>query len=104
MSANIVQEVLTILHTEVQFPTGEQLASAVATITGTAAGNTTPIVVTLTPTEATVTVPLAPDTYNYSIQNLDQNGANLGTPYTGSFVIAPPATVMLNLITGLSAT
>ena len=104
MSSNLVQEVLTVLHTEQQFPAAEQLASANATITGTATGNTTPVTVSIPPTAANVTVPLIPDTYSYSIQNVDQSGNNLGTVFTGSFVVAAPATVMLNLVSGLSAT
>lgn len=82
------------------FPAGAAVAAITATVTGTAAGNTTPIVQVGAPGVASFTFPLTvADTYSYSVEGVD--GATppntYGTPVTGTFVITAPATVTLSL-------
>ena len=82
------------------FPAGSVVASYVATVTGTAAGNTTPIVqsVAAASAPASFVFPLTvADTYSYSVSGQDANGNTFGTPITGSFAITAPATVSLSL-------
>lgn len=94
---------LTVSYTDTAFPAGTGAVAAIgATLTGTAAGNTTPVSLTIPPGATSVSTTLAPDTYNYSIQNADAAGNNLAGPQTGSFTITAPAQVTLSLATGLS--
>jgi hypothetical protein len=105
MSATIVQEIIDVAYTQTSgFPAGSAVASITATLTGTALGNTTPVTVTVTLGAPSVTVPLTPDTYTWSLVNADSGGNALGGPFTGTGVVAAPATVTLNLASGLNFT
>jgi hypothetical protein len=88
------------------FPAGSQVAAIVATVTGTAAGNTTPIVQSAGPGVPQFVFPLTvADTYSYSVSAVDGSTPpnTFGTPVTGSIVITAPATVTLNLPSTVTA-
>jgi hypothetical protein len=86
---------LDITYNNQQYPAGTT-GTVQVTVTGTASGNTTPIVETAAPGTAEVTVPIAvADTYNYSVVLVDQNSNPLSTPVTGSFAITQPTTVTI---------
>jgi len=105
MSSTVVQEVINVTYTNTPgFPAGSVLASISAVITGTAAGNTTPVTVAVTPNAPSITVPLIPDTYNWTLTNSDASGNVFGGPFTGTGIVHVPATVTLALGTGLSFT
>jgi hypothetical protein len=103
MSTPVVQEVITIGYTETTFPPGTgTLASTTVTLTGSAAGNTTPVTASVPLGATSITVPLLPDTYAWSMQSVDSNGNNLGAAVTGTGVVSAPANVTINLPTGLT--
>ena len=105
MSSTLVQEVINVSYTPTQFPAGTgAIAKITATFTGQAAGNTTPVVASVNPGDPSVTVPLAPDTYSWTLVNEDAAGNILGGSFSGSGVVAAPANVELNLATGLAFT
>jgi hypothetical protein len=93
--------VLAVLYSPVPgFPPGSAVAAVTATVTGTAAGNTTPISQSAPPDEASFVFALTvADTYTYSVQAVD--GATppntYGTAVTGTFAITAPVTVTLSL-------
>ena len=105
MSATLVQEVINITYASTNF-TGKPttLASITATITGTSLGNTTPVPVQVTPGAPSVTVPLVPDTYNWTLVNVGADGNTYGGPFTGTGVVAQPSAFTLSLASGLSFT
>jgi len=105
MSAVVVQEVINVAYTNATFTgSGVTLASITATITGTAVGNTTPVTVSVTANAPSITVPLIPDTYNWTLVNLGSDGNTYGGPFAGSGVVHAPATFTLALASGLSFT
>ncbi len=80
------------------FPLGSAVAAIQATVTGTAAGNTTPIVQSQPPGAVQFIFPLTVvDTYNYSVAGVDAALDTYGTAVEGSFTTTAPATVTLNL-------
>ena len=82
------------------FPAGSAVAAIQVTVTGTAPGNTTPIVQTGAPGTLDVSFPLTvADTYTYSVVAIDAATPpdTYGTAVTGSFAIVAPATVTLTL-------
>lgn len=101
-----IQEVINVTYTSTPgFPNGTVLGSISATITGTASGNTTPVTVSVTLGAPTITVPLIPDTYNWTLTNKDVSGVALpGGGFTGTGIVHAPITVTLNLATGLTFT
>lgn len=101
MSTVLTQETLTIDYTETEFPPGTELASTAITLTAAATGAQPPIAV---PVGApSVTVSLAADSYTWSLQSFDAAGNELGDAFTGSFSVAGPSNVTINLPTGLTA-
>lgn len=105
MSSVLVQEVINVSYTNTPgFPAGSVLASITATLVGTAAGNTTPVTATVTLNAPSITVPLVPDTYTWTLVNADAAGNVFGGPFTGTGIVHAPATVTLALGTGLSFT
>jgi len=87
------------------FPAGSVVANIVATITGSASGNTTPQSQTVAPGTASVTFAgVAADTYTYSVGAVDANNNTLGTAVTGSFTITAPSTISLNLPASVTVT
>jgi len=87
------------------FAPGTAVANIQITLTGSAAGNTTPVVGTVAPgtTSADIALSVA-DTYGYSVVAVDASGKALGTPVTGSFVLTAPATISLQLPSTVSVT
>lgn len=82
------------------FPAGSAVAGIQITVVGSAPGNTTPIVQTVSPGTDIVSFPLAvADTYSYSIEGVDAATPpnTFGSPVVGSFAITAPATVTLTL-------
>jgi hypothetical protein len=82
------------------FPAGSAVAGIQVTVTGTAPGNTTPIVQTVAPFTLNVAFPLTvADTYTYSVQAIDAATPpdTFGDAVTGSFTITAPVTVTLTL-------
>jgi hypothetical protein len=80
------------------FPQGSVVSEIQATVTGTAAGNTTPVSQNGPPATPQFTFALTvADTYNYSVQAKDASGNGFGTAVTGSFVVTAPTTVTLSL-------
>ena len=103
MSATLVQEVISVAYTTQSFPAGQlPVATMSAVLTGTATGNTTPVPVSIPLAANTITVPLIPDTYSWTLSNLDTNGVLIGTAATGTGVVNAPATVTLSLASGLT--
>ena len=103
MSSTIVQEVISVAYTTQSFPAGQlPVASISAVLTGTAVGNTTPVPVSIPLGATSVTVPLTPDTYNWTLSNLDSTGAVIGTATTGTGIVNAPASVTLSLASGLT--
>jgi hypothetical protein len=101
MSATIVQEVISVAYTEQSFPAGQAaVASISAVFTGTATGNTTPVTVSIPLAATSITVPLTPDTYSWTLTNLDASGNTIGTVATGTGVVNAPVT--LSLASGLT--
>ncbi len=87
------------------FPPGTVVASLAITVTGTAAGNTTPITGQVAPNSTSATVDITvPDTYTASVQAQDANGNALGPPATDTFVVTAPATVSLSLPSTVTVT
>ena len=87
------------------FPAGTTVASISATITGQAAGNTTPILQTGAPGVSSIEfVNVVPDTYTYSVVAVTADGNPLGTAVTGTFTITAPTTVSLSLPSAVSVT
>lgn len=106
MSSPVIQEVINVSFTNVPgFAQGTVLGSITAVITGTATGNTAPVTVSVTPAQATITVPLVPDNYTWVLTNMDGNGAVLaGGTFSGTGVVHAPITITLGLASGLSFT
>jgi hypothetical protein len=106
MSSPIIQEVINVSYTNTTgFPAGTVLGSISAVITGTATGNTTPVTVAVTPNAPSITVPLIPDSYTWTLTNMDGTGAALpGGVFTGTGTVQAPVTVTLELASGLSFT
>lgn len=103
MSATIVQEVISVAYTTQSFPAGQApVASITAVLTGTATGNTTPVPVGIPLGATSVTVPLTPDTYSWTLTNVDASGNTIGTVATGTGVVNAPASVTLSLASGLT--
>ena len=94
----------------VQVPTTQAApGNIVATLTGSASGNTTPQTLTASAQNAAGSVSLAfspeiPDTYTYSVQQQDVNGNAIGSPITGSVVVTAPATITIFVPTAVTAT
>jgi hypothetical protein len=92
---------LAVAYTTQNFPVGTgPVASIVASLTGAIAANSQSLAIPLAATS--VSAALNPDTYSYSITNLDPSGNTLGQAFTGSFTVAAPATVSLSLASGLT--
>lgn len=91
--------VFAITYTPVpNFPAGSVISHIVATIIGTAAGNTTPAVQTAAPDATSIEFAnVAADSYTFTVQAEDASGNTFGTPVSGSFTITTPVTVTLNL-------
>jgi len=88
-----------------QFPVGTALGAIVASLTGSAAGNTTPVTQTVAAgTSDIVFSAVVPDTYAISVQQQDANGNALGAAITGSVTVSAPSTVTLSVPVALSAT
>ena len=105
MSSTPVSEVINVTYTNTPgFPPGSVLAAITAVITGTAAGNTTPVTIAVTLNAPTITAPLIPDTYAWTLTNSDAAGNTFGGPFAGTGIVHAPATVTLALGTGLSFT
>lgn len=103
MSTPVVSEVIDITYTETPgFPAGSVLASITASFVGVL--NTTPVSISVTLNAPNITVPLPPDTYTWTLVNADASGNVFGGPFTGTGIVNPPATVTLNLATGLTFT
>jgi hypothetical protein len=103
MSSTPVSEVINVTYTSTPgFPAGSVLAAITATFVGSIAGNNATASVTLN--APTITVPLIPDTYTWTLTNMDASNNTFGGPFTGTGVVAAPATATLNLATGLSFT
>ena len=87
------------------FAPGTVVSDIQITITGTAAGNTTPVVGTVAAgtTSADIALGVA-DAYSYSVQGLDASGKPLGTAVTGTFTLAAPATITLQLPSSVTVT
>jgi len=100
MSATIVQEVISVAYTEQSFPAGQAAVACSAVFTGTATGNTTPVTVSIPLAATSITVPLTPDTYSWTLTNLDASGNTIGTVATGTGVVNAPVT--LSLASGLT--
>jgi hypothetical protein len=80
------------------FPAGSVVAEIVATLTGSAPGNTTPMELSQPPGSAEFSFfNVQADTYAFSIEGLDAKGDTFGTPVTGSVTITGPTTVTLSL-------
>jgi hypothetical protein len=92
---------LAISYTETEFPPGTALASTAITLTGVSVGALPPVAVPVGATSVSVT--LAPDSYTWSMQSVDPAGNELGGPFTGTFTVAAPANVIINLPSGLTA-
>jgi hypothetical protein len=98
-----VNVAIAVTYTSEVFPAGSgPITSVTATLTGSAAGNTTPQKFTVTASETSLTIPLLADTYTWTLVNADAAGNSYGGPYTGTLVVSATATVTLNLATGLS--
>lgn len=107
MSANLVTESITIGTTVLQFPPGTGAVNhIVVTITGTAVGNTTPIVQTIPFANVGMagSLPLSADTYTWSIQNFDANNTPLAGAFTGTHTVVAPATVSVTIANTLTFT
>jgi hypothetical protein len=88
------------------FPPGSAVAAIQVTVTGSAPGNTTPLVETVPPGTAEVAVPLTvADTYTYAVQAIDAATPpnSYGSPISGSFSITAPVTVSLSLPSSVAA-
>lgn len=86
------------------FPVGTALGSIVASLTGSAAGNTTPITQTVAAGTASIVFSaVVPDTYAISVQQQDGNGNALGAAVTGSVVVSAPSTVTLSVPVAVAA-
>lgn len=84
------------------FPAGSVVASILATLTGAVTPSVTQSV---PPDTASITFANVPaDTYTIIVAGQDASGNTFGTPVTGSFTIAAPATVSLSLPASVSAT
>jgi hypothetical protein len=97
--------VLGIQYTSESFPAGSgPIATIAYSITGSAAGNTTPITGTIPLNATSLTVTLIADTYTWTLTNSDAATPpnTYGGPFSGSFVIQAPATVSLSLASGLT--
>ena len=92
---------LTITYTETEFPPGTALASTAITLTGSTTGAQPALALPVGATS--VSVALAADSYNWSMQSFDAAGNELGDAFTGTFSVAAPANVTINLPTGLTA-
>lgn len=87
----------------VAFPASTVLGSIVASLQGS---DTTvaPAVQTVPAGTADIAFPnVAPDTYTYSVQQLDESGNALGNPISGQVVVSAPATVTLQVPTSVSS-
>ena len=105
MSSTVVQEVINVTYTNTPgFPAGSVVASITATFVGRSAGNQTPVTASVTLNAPSVTVPLTPDTYDWTLVNADAAGNTFGGPFTGTGTVQAPATVTLELASGLSFT
>ena len=94
---------LAIAYVDQIFPAGTSVSGIQCSITGSASG-ATPVTQTVPDGTPTVMFPsVAADTYTYSVQALDQNGAGLGTAVTGTFVVTAPTTVTLSVPSTVSA-
>jgi hypothetical protein len=93
---------LTVSYTETEFPAGTgALASTTVTLTGATTGAQPAVSIPIG--AASVSVSLAADSYTWSMQSFDSAGDQLGEPFTGSFTVAAPANVTINLPSGLTA-
>jgi hypothetical protein len=82
------------------FPSGTgPVASITAALTDTK-GAVTPLSIALGSTTASASIP--PDTYTYTIENLDAVGNTLGQIFAGTFVSTVPVGVTLSLANGLT--
>lgn len=102
MSAVLIPETLTVSYTTATFspPNVGPIATVSAVLTGAIAGNAVTLSIPLGATS--VSTSLQPDTYSWSISNLDAAGNTYGGPFTGSFVVSAPTTVTLSLASGLA--
>jgi hypothetical protein len=93
---------LTISYTETEFPPGTNaLAATAITLTGATVGVLPPVPVPVGTTS--VSVALVADSYTWSMQSTDAEGNDLGEPFTGTFSVAAPANVTINLPSGITA-
>lgn len=87
------------------FPEGTVVGSIQVTVTGSAVGNTTPVVGSVAAGTPSVTVDLTvADAYTYSVQALDASGNALGTAITGAFETVAPVLVSVSLPSSVSVT
>lgn len=102
MSTVLVKETLAISYTETEFPPGTApLASTAVTLTGASVGVLPAVAVPVG--AASVDVSLAADSYTWSMQSFDAAGNELGDAFTGSFSVAAPGNVTINLPSGITA-
>ena len=95
---------LALTYAPQQFPAGTTLGNLQASLTGAAAGNTTPIVQSLPAGTASVVFPaVVPDTYAISVQQLDGNSNPLGTAVTGLVTVSAPTTITLSIPVAVAA-
>jgi hypothetical protein len=93
---------LAVSYTETEFPAGTgALASTTVTIAGHATGAQPTVSIPVG--AASVDVSLPADIYGWAMQSFDAAGNELGDPFTGSFTVAAPANVTINLPSGLTA-
>ena len=79
---------LALVYGAFSAPVGTVVTSLSATAQGATPG-AAPLTATGGPTDTTVTFTSVPaDSYSYSVQALDQNGAAVGPPVTGTFTVS----------------
>lgn len=105
MSTPLSTVTLAVTFAPQSFPASTTLGSIVASLTGSASGNTTPIVQTVAAGTASIVFPnVAPDTYAISVQQQDGSGNALGAAITGSVVVTAPSTITLQVPVAVNAT
>lgn len=103
MSTPLGTEVISISLVPLTVPAGTVVDHITVTVTGSAAGNTTPVSQSVPAGTTSVTFTSLPaDTYTATAQAFPATGAGLGTPATGSFTITEPFTVTVQVPGALS--
>ena len=104
MSTPLSTVTLAVTFAPQSFPAATTLGSIVASLTGSASGNTTPVVQTVASGTASIVFSaVVADTYAISVQQQDGNGNALGAAITGSVVVTAPSTITLQVPVAVNA-